>query len=289
MLIYLYGEEEFLAKEKKKEIIEEYKKKYPRALNIFSFQEEDFSREKFETVLKTPSLFAEKKLIILWGIPTSDIEKIKFEEWQEIIFAIKTKKKSAAILKKADFSQEFEVLDNLKLVSWIRREVKKEGAEFEPKALNKFIELYGNNLSQLKNEISKLALYNKNISLNNVNIFCKVKEKGDVFLAIDKLGERNKKAALDIFKKLLDQGENEIYLLSMITYQFRNLLKVKTSKNPSLLKMHPFVLRKTKAQAEKFSILELKKDYKLLARLDFDVKLGKKASSFALDYFILKV
>lgn len=290
MLIYLYGSEEFLVKRKIKEIIEQYKKKHLTGLNIFRFDEENFTKEKLNEILKNNSLFAEKKLIIL--------EKIKFsarggpaEGWEpDIIWLVWDEKLKSTILKKADLSQEFKKLDRRSLVIWIKKETQNFGSEIQALAIDRLAVLYSENLWQLSNEIQKLSAYTNNISIGDVNLFSQVKEQANIFEAIDNLAEKNKKTALRIFQKLIAQGEDEIYLFSMIVSQWRNLIKIKNNAAASKISgMHPYVFQKTKKQAEKFSLEELKNQYKFLAELDFQIKTGQKDACFALDYFILKV
>lgn len=278
MLIYLYGPEEFLIRRKLKELVNEYRKKYPTGLNIFRFNDENFTQEKLDDILKNNSLFEEKKLVVLEKVNN---QKIKFET--DIIWVVWHEKPSKEILKTADLSQEFPKLARTKLVNWIKREAKIQGAETHPKAIYQLIELYQNNLWQLAGEIQKLAAYNHLAARPPSGL------EVNIFEAIDRLAEKDKKAAVGAFQKLRAQGKGEIYLFSMIVYQWRNLLKVKSSKRPQSLKIHPYVLQKTKRQAEKFSLEELKRSYQLLADLDFRIKTGQKDARFALDYFVLKI
>jgi DNA polymerase III delta subunit len=82
-----------------------------------------------------------------------------------------------------------------------------------------------------------------------------------------------------------EKGEDEIRLLGMFVYQFRNLIKVKSAPLENL-GLHPFVLRKTREQAKNFSFEELKKIYYQLLTIDFDIKLGKVNSTAALELFV---
>lgn len=228
MIIYLYGPEEFLVRKKIRELVNEYKKKYPAGLNIFRFDQKNFNQKEFEDCLKIDSLFGGKKLVILEDIKLD----ILSDKNLDAIFVIWHEKPSPDILGRADFSQEFPKLEN--------------------------------------------------------------KERINVFGAVDKLAEKNKKLALRLFQELISRGENEIHLFSMVVSKWRNLIKVSASGGSasggkSLVKMHPYALKKAKQQAEKYSLEDLKQHYKLLADLDFQIKTGQKDSRFALDYFVLKL
>jgi len=81
----------------------------------------------------------------------------------------------------------------------------------------------------------------------------------------------------------------------MINYQFRNLLLVKDlieKREPysAILRksqLHPFVVRKSLAQARSFSLPELKKIYQKIFQADLSIKTGKTEAKAALDILIV--
>lgn len=92
----------------------------------------------------------------------------------------------------------------------------------------------------------------------------------------------------------LARGESEIYLLTMLIYQFFNLILVKDqiergAQFQSLgkkIKMHPFVLRKTFEQSKGFTFPVLKKIYERLLEIDLGIKSGKIEAQAALDLVV---
>lgn len=75
----------------------------------------------------------------------------------------------------------------------------------------------------------------------------------------------------------------------MIAFQFRNILSVKNIKNPEVLGMNPYVLRKSISQAKNFSMEDLKRIYERIVSLDTDIKTGRISPEIALDFLILDV
>jgi DNA polymerase-3 subunit delta len=83
----------------------------------------------------------------------------------------------------------------------------------------------------------------------------------------------------------------------MINFQFRNLLIIKDlmEKNipyysiSKITKMHPFVVRKTYEQANKFTSRELKKIYQKIFQVDLSIKTGKIDPTTALDFLIVSI
>ena len=72
-------------------------------------------------------------------------------------------------------------------------------------------------------------------------------------------------------------------MLSMIQYQFRNLLvikdlikeKISYADILKISKLHPFVVKKSYVQAQKFSTEELKEIYQKFFQADLAAKTGK--------------
>jgi len=83
----------------------------------------------------------------------------------------------------------------------------------------------------------------------------------------------------------------------MFVYQFRNLLLVKsllqngvnTAQIGQKIKLHPFVLKKTLAQAQNFSLADLKKIYAGLLETDISIKNGRLAPAAAVDLMVAEI
>lgn len=120
------------------------------------------------------------------------------------------------------------------------------------------------------------------ISAQDIDFLVETKFTPNIFKTIDALAEKNKKTALRLLYQHLHSGADPLYLLTMFVYQWRNLLQIKdliTRRLPyyELAKktgLHPFVVRKTYQQAQRFSFEELKNNYQDWQELDEKVKRG---------------
>lgn len=307
MIYFLYGPDSFRSKQKLKDIIGSYKKIHKSGLNLIYIDAKEKSFSDFYNNFKITPMFAEKKLIILKNVfaesdfhekflkDIKDIEKLK-----DIVVvyendSVDERKKFFKELKKYAKCQEFKPLQPAQLIKMISLEFEKKGVKINSDAITTLLNFVGNNLWQMTNEIAKLANYKKNgiVEKKDIELLVRPNIEKDIFKTIDALAGRNKKEALLLLHKHLDDGENSLYLLSMIAYQFRNLLTVKEliEKRKPLAScgLHPFVVRKISYLCNYFSFEQLKKIYYKIFQIDADIKTGKIDSETAIDLLIAQI
>ncbi|PIU42766.1 MAG: DNA polymerase III subunit delta [Parcubacteria group bacterium CG_4_9_14_0_2_um_filter_35_11] len=320
MVLFLYGPDTFRSKRKLAEIIGKYRFKYKSGLNFAKIElsEENFHdfRERIETV----SMFKERKLIVLknvFSLPKTLKERISeylkkrrlFEDKNIILIffeegEIKDKNKLFRLLFQKSFKkQEFKELSLNQVRLFIKKEVEKMGGEIYPSTIEKLLFYFGNNLWQLENEIKKLISFKKGkvIEDRDVENLCEANINLDIFKTIEAISYKNKKRAMKLIFEHFQAGENELKIWTMIIYQFRNLMKIRSileenKKNKSFQKLrqqfqksgiHPFAIKKTLPIAKKFSIEELRKIYKELFEFDLKIKTGKIEPRLGIEMFIM--
>jgi len=311
MIYFIFGQDSFRSKMKLEEIILGYKKVHKSGLNLIYI--DVVKNKKFEDFynnLKITSMFAEKKLVILKNV----FSDLKFcEEFLDNIKNLENSKDIIVIyenccpdqrtkffkaLQKNVKCQEFECLSPIQLSKWVAQEFEKNKVKINPDALVLLIEYVRNDLWQMTNEINKLSNYRRGslVKKEDVELLVKPNIENDIFKTIDALASRNKKLALSLLHKHLDNGDNVLYLLSMITYQFRNLLVIKElqSTQPYGLiakksGLHPFVVQKSYSLCNQFSIEQLKKIYQKIFQVDSDIKTGKVEPELALDMLLAEI
>lgn len=319
MFIVLYGSEPFLAEQKLKEIVENYKKTQKSGLSLSIFKSEDFDFNDFKSALETVSMFDEKKLMIFKNFFIEEADKAKkildfakkadAQDSKDIIMVFfesgqpKATKEFKELLKKPNLSQEFSKIEGAKLNSWIQKEFDKLGAKIETRAVLALIQATGNDLYRLKNEIDKLAAYlpaqagKKLITEKDVAEMVASDFRSDIFAVIDAIAKKNKKLSFKILNDHIEHGESEIYLLTMIIYQFRNLIKIKSLINKLLSEaelakktgLHPFVIKKILSISRQFSFEELKNIYQKLFDIDLKIKTGEIDPRMALNMFVAEL
>jgi DNA polymerase-3 subunit delta len=312
MIIFLYGPDTFRSGQKLKEIETNYKAKHKSGLNFQSFDWTSSVLDEVKNILSSFSMFDEKKLIIIknaCGAAKGDQEKLveileeKKALQDENVIAVfyeagrpEKGELFSWLVKKVKMSECFENLSGAKLVAWVKKEIERSGSQIEAAALEKLVSFVGADLWQMQNEVNKLISFkdNKLITEADVDLLVKSKYDPNIFATIDALAARNKNLAYKLMHQHLSQGENEIYILTMFVYQFRNLLQIKSLiesgiQSGALAKktgLHPFVIKKSWSQLRNFSLDVLKKIYERLLKLDIAIKRGKIEPQTALDLIV---
>ena len=316
MIIFLYGPDTYRSQQKLNDIVVHYKEIHRSGLNLryFDFEEDTF--EDLKNALRISSMFREKKLLVLKNAFSNQDFKKRFLDLGEdfvksdnIVLFYKKEEVSKkdplfVFLKKEGKCQEFKLLQGKRLENWIEREIKKYGTEINYGAKRLLLDYVGNDLWRLSNEIKKLVSYKSQskdtkIFKEDVKDLVRARIETDIFKTIDAIAKRNKKKALVLLHKHSEKGDSPLYLLSMINFQFRNLLMIKeksqkvrypqVGKLSKELKLHPFVVRKGLRLSENFSFEELKKIYQKLFETDLKIKTGQIEPEMGLDLLITEI
>lgn len=308
MILFLYGEDNFRSLKKLKEIIAHYRKIHQESFNLkyFDFQKDEF--EEFRDEFQTKSIFKEQKFFVIKNAFSNLDFKKKFlrnkKEFlgagQNILFyergLINQKDPLFIFLKKNSKFQRFDYFKKEKLKNWIKKEFEKYNKKIGMPVLNLLIEFSGNNLWQTSNEIQKLVSYkakSKIIAKEDVELLVVQKIEPKIFTTIDLIAKKQKGEAITLTHQHLKNGDSPLYLLSMIAFQFRNLLVLKqrilTKKSVWNLGWHPFLIKKTLQLSSQFSFEELKKIYQKIVKMDLEIKTGRIEPELALDLLIAQI
>jgi len=326
MVYFFYGADALRLRQKVNQVIAGYRSKHQSGLNFgqFDLAQED-SLAGLKNFLDSYSMFVEKKLAVVknlfeagenlqeelaFYLKNSDILKTQ-ESFlvieQELELSEDKRVKEKYVLREAKniFKQliakpiqteEFDILTGAGLENWVKKEVRAGGGQIDSAAVKKLTLAVGSDLWRMQNELAKLISFKgeKTITEADVDELVRAKIDSDIFQTIDALASRNKTAAFKLLHQHLAQGESEIYLLSMLAYQFRNLLLVKSQLEQGTqfqnlgkkLGLHPFVLRKSFEQSKGFTLAALKKIYERLAEIDLGIKSGQMETRAALDLVV---
>lgn len=323
MIIFLYGEDDFRSRRKLTEITEQYRQKNPNSFNFYTldFNDRDAFDELKERVSGV-SMFLEKKLFVLRNVFVDKNIKLKANfagKEQDLLDFLKRNKlsgdkdiiltfwqtgaptESGSLFKelnqKTNLVQKFDKLEGKKLEEWIIKEIKFLGGEISSSAVRFLIVAVGSDLWRMEQEIIKLVNYKNSgiIELEDAKKMVRTKIDSNVFSLIDAIAVRDKKTAMELARREIEVGNNEIYLMTMVAHQLRNLVKVSSCQSQfgqssaQKLKMHPYVFKKTVSQLKNFSFGDLEKLYQKMFFFDLSMKTGRLPSRLALEMLIFEI
>lgn len=314
MIILLYGKDTYRSRRKLNEVICHYKEIHKSGLNLCSLDGEELDFQEFRNVFRSVSMFNEKRLVVVRNIIGNEnfksnfIKNIEgFAGSKDVILFYQdggiSKDSFPKVIKTHGRVQEFEPLGGKKMEDWVAGEFAGCNTKITRTAMDKLIDSVGDNLWQMANEIKKLASFKTGsaesmVGETDVELLVRPKMETDIFKTIDAIASKNKKTAIRLLKSHIEKGDSPFYLSTMINFQFRNLIMVKSCESgcrynagtmAKKLGLHPFVIYKTLNQTKKFGIEELKKIYQKIFQADLDVKTGKVESETAMDLFIAQI
>ncbi|HHX58758.1 MAG TPA: DNA polymerase III subunit delta [Candidatus Moranbacteria bacterium] len=315
---FIYGKEKYLIRERVLEIEHEFLEKYPTAsINIFDWAE-SFEPALFSESLANSGLFAQEKLIVVKNsLKLNQENQVKF---LDLLKDFKKKNNKRVMLVLAEFEDgacrgklfnflkrasqvtKFDLLKGSELNQWIERLAEKRSqgkVGVEVAAANWLGIITHGNLWKISQEIEKLINFKESgmATLKDVKAICQGQVEGKIFDLVDAVGRGDKSRALRLKSQLLNQGENEFYIFSMIIFQARNLLKVSECARKGISDkravsqktgLHPFVAQKTLSQLRNFSSNKIAEIYKLAAEIDLKSKQSDFQMARELDYFLVK-
>lgn len=322
MVIFLYGGDNYRSRQKLDEIVAHYKESKKSGLNLVWLDAKEVEFGDFYQMFKISPMFAEKKLVILKNVFANKPFQEEFakelktiEGFADVVVVYEAEAPDArlklfkALLKECK-CQEFDFLSGAALKKWALGEFEKlkpastEGSgqakqKINLDALDLLLNYAGNDLWRLSGEINKLANLKAGgtIKKDDVELLVRPRIELDIFKTIDALAAKNKPLALALLHKHLDGGEAALYLLSMVAFQFKNLLIVKELAEKGLMYasivkksgLHPFVVKKTYFACTQFSLAELKTIYRRIFEIDFEIKTGRIEAETALDLLVAQI
>lgn len=318
-MIYLfYGTEPFLVYREYEEFIKNQEKENSQMIiKVFDFdQGYDFGVLQ-SAFFAGGGLFSKQQLIVIKNPLNLKVEikkaflsefkqlaKKDFSQTKLLIVDFSGKKKDILLKDIKKIAKEERFLDKLttrelaNLISCLVKDYSHGQLLIDSKVVSILAVNFGNDLWRLSSEIQKLVGYKFSGQINQEDL--KTITSGKFFVQIfdlmDAIGAGNKSLALTKKENLLDSGENEFYLFSMIVSQLRNMLIVKDSilkgitqeQILKLTKMHPFVFKKSCSQVNQIKKEKLEQVFKFAGQLDEAMKVGKISPRDALDEIIIK-
>jgi|GEM_PF-2158465 DNA polymerase III delta subunit len=114
------------------------------------------------------------------------------------------------------------------LSSWLIDQAKSKNVELSLQVARLLVERVGLSRWELTSELEKLALVKDKITENDVKEAVSASAQAEIFAVLNSLARGEKDQAIAGINVLLEDGNSEFYILSMLAYQFRTLFAVRT-------------------------------------------------------------
>ncbi len=305
MIIFLSGEDAYRLRENRESIIHSYQAKHGSGFNFFKIDGASLSASvDIAEAVKSISLFSEVKLILISNIfsnlqAAKDLYElfVKYKIASDkgiVILAThsgtsaqaKPKELFAYLSDSKNLVRNFTSLEGAQLQTWIKKEATARGSSFALGALARFTAIGGADSWARIHNLEKLANYSagKPITSETIDLLIKTETEPNVFEFIDALGSGRKAQAFSLLSGELAYGRDPYYLLSMVMYQFRNMLIVKDFADRNISSgqiaqkagIHPFVVKKMLSATSHLSLPDIKRLYQEILDLEQGTKQGRR-------------
>ena len=221
MIIFLYGPDSYRRRQKLKEYLDRYKKKYA-ALSLLNFYlEEEGEFQKLKDFVQAQSLFESSKLGAVWGIgdledkDKKDLIKLLKDnlESKDLTLIISSDKKPVKdfnfLLKEPVIGWEFENLIGAELEKFLEKEAAVRKLVLDNESQNLLAQVYGGDSWGLITELDKLSLLDeKKITRAILENYLNATLPINVFSSINQIrSSKNVGQRLAILEKLLGSGD----------------------------------------------------------------------------------
>jgi len=135
------------------------------------------------------------------------------------------------------------------------------------------------------------------ITLRHVQEIVTKTVEANIFALSDSIGNKKGSEALQVLKDLFYLGESPFKLLGFLARHFRNLLLVKDYRSMGYdegqikekTKLHPFVIKKSIRQAERFTIPQLIAALERLLLIEVELKSTTANGEELLEQFVIEL
>lgn len=293
MIYLLYGKDTYRAKEKQNEILE------TSGLKDFSrMGKEGFDSAKFEELIRSTTLFGEKRAVVCDGIAgvehvlknieglaksTNIFVFLEEEVSEEIVDAVK--KHGGKIFK-------FGALAGEKLQEWVNKEIKKRKLSVLPKDQMEIIRRCGPDLWCVSKEIEKAGLGGGSLQPETLETR---EEEYNPFRICDAVAAKDRKKAWMLLQKALLAGVPAEEVFWKIVWEVKNLMLVKKLESAGIKNieketgLHPFVVKKARGFSRNFSFKELSKLSWALVEIYHNSRRGLDEVETGLEKFLISI
>lgn len=309
-LYFLFGDESFLLDEAVESLTKFILQDSLRDFNFNSFYAQEVEVQTLKDAIETLPMMASRRVVIL-----KDAHELKDKEWDELLPLItrpvdstawicvaqkvdKRKKYLKAFLENGVVTEFKRPFEN-QIPQWISAIAKKYDLKIDSEASQVLHQLVGNDLTEINSELNKLSQFvgeRKEIIVDDVLEAVSHVRINSIFELTDAIGRNDRSHSLVCLANLLENGQNEVAILSLISRHFRIIKLVAEGieegisgqKLSQRAGVSPYFLRQYQEQVKFWQNGKLEATFKALLDTDRALKASPVASHIWLENFIIQ-
>lgn len=279
--------------------------------NLSTFYATDTEVETISDTIQTLPMMAPRRLVIVRqaeDFSASDLEKLtplieKPVDTTTAVFVatkIDMRKKFFKAFDQKGIIAKFQKPFDNQIIPWIHQIAKKHGKTLTHDAAELIKECVGAHLTDINNEIAKASQFyppsQTELGVEDLKAIVSRTRVDNVFQLVNCMGERDAANSFIHLANLLDHGENEIAVLTMIIRHYRILILcsegLKEGLTPtqiaSRVGVHGFFIKDYINQGRSQNLKDLQKIYTILLDTDRALKSNPLSSHLWLENLVLQ-
>lgn len=236
----------------------------------------DFDLNQLEAFLKNPIL--ENTLIM-----TGNFEKCD------------SRKKIVKLVNQTCRVKCFQDLDDKDKRTYILEKMKELGIQMDQYSLNSLVSRLPIDTNIIDNQLEKLSHYPDEINEEVIDALILKPVEENIFLLSESILNQKFSKAYSIYKDMVSLNNDPIYLIAVISSQFRFYYQVRVcmmqmmseDKIASYLKAHPYRVKLTCQIVRNIDVRVIMKIIDACLKCDLDIKTGKREKFLAFEMFLI--
>lgn len=313
----IYGEEKFLMERK----LNALKKKFhicEEDMNIMTYWCQETKMSAIIEDALTPPFFTEYKMIVLKNplfLTTQKQKDVNDEDIKMFMDYLQKdnpttilviyhdqknfdeRKKIVKELRKKTQFFDIDKVDEQQLYKTTHQAIKSRGCQIDEEALRLFLSRMPNDLLEISQEVNKMCLYTKHITVQTVNVMVAKKLEENVFELTKAILNKETGRSIQIYQDLKKNNEEPIKLIVLIANSLRLLYQVKLLDRKGyndqeigkMLSINHYRLKYVRQDGKDYELSEILKQLDELSQLDVNIKAGKIDKYKGLELFLLKI
>ncbi len=308
MVIIVSGEDGWRARRKRDELVTAFRAKFdPSGMNVDLREGAALPPEELAASVRTQPFLASRRMVVVRGLLSRKGEKatdalvealLGHDPEHLVIVLVESLAPDAlaknavhkALIKKLPKAQLVEYLfaplSQIELRAWANEEAARLGTRLEPAAAEALASAVGSDLWRMHSELEKLAAYRAGevVRRGDVELLVERHLEENIFAFTDAVGSGDMRAAAAVLARELEAGSEPFGLLSMLGRQVRLLAAARSLLDAGAVApdrfaaefgLHPFVAKKTLAQARAFPAARVRSLHDAILTADRNIKRGR--------------